>query len=455
MELTVEEIAIAVQAKRQSETAKNLKINQIEFDTRKIEVNCLFVPLKGNRDGHDFIGQAFENGAVVTLSDRPLTEGIPYIEVEDTLIALQRLAAYYLKKINPQVIGITGSNGKTTTKDMTASVLATGYRTYKTQGNFNNQIGLPYTILHMPQETEMLVLEMGMDHAGEIEALTKIAHPDVAAITLIGESHIEFFESRAGIAAAKMEIAQGLQKNGLLIVPNDEPLLVPLLKEVFQQVVTFGLVPEATLEGQVVSESQAQTLFQTNQFDEVTFSIPVLGTYNVKNALIALLVGQYYQLSTEQLAAGLAHFALTKNRTQWLKTPNEIAILSDVYNANPTAMRLVVDSFSNLEFEGKKIVVLGDMLELGKLSKDLHESVAPHLDPEKIDSVYLFGPEMQALYQKLQPLYGKSVHHFGCSQKDEMLSELVAVGKKGDAILFKASNGMNLNEIVEKMLEIC
>ena len=230
--LTVKEIAMAVGAINDTSRWSDQEITSVNFDTRKLVKDSLFVPLLGNNDGHNFILKAVENGAAVSLWSKPLKDlplelenEFPVVQVNDTLKALQDLARFYLTKVNPKVVGITGSNGKTTTKDMADAVLSSQYRVHKTQGNFNNHIGLPITLLEMPIETEVVILEMGMSRAGEIKVLSDLAKPDIAIITMIGESHIEFFGSRTGIADAKMEICSGLKENGVLIYPGEEPLL--------------------------------------------------------------------------------------------------------------------------------------------------------------------------------------------------------------------------------------
>ena len=454
MRLTVNEIMKAVNGKNPNKVSEELAITSVEFDTRKISLNSLYVPLKGNRDGHDFIPQALENGASLVLSERELDEKIPYILVEDTLKALQDLARFYLKKENPKVCGITGSNGKTTTKDMTSAVLSTAYKTYKTQGNYNNEIGLPYTILSMPENTEMLVLEMGMDRKGDIELLSTIAEPEIAAITMIGESHIEYLGSRAGIAAGKMEIVSGLNKKGILVVPEAEPLLKPLLEEVTQEVQMFGLNTKGDLTASIMEETREKTTFQVNLEETLeTFTIPVLGEYNVTNALIALLIGKHFEVPVEKMKQGLAHFDLTKNRTEWLKTKDGIDILSDVYNANPTAMKLVLDSFSKIETKGKKVVVLGDMLELGKESKAMHSSVSEHLDPEKIAEVFLYGSEISTLSDVLKEKFDTAnIHLFGKEEKEALKNAVNQSLQPHDTVFLKASNGMGLKEVVDYLL---
>lgn len=452
MKLAIKEIIKAVKGQLFGEISLTNQVTSVEFDTRKVVPGTLFVPLKGNRDGHDFIDVAFENGAVLTLSDRQL-ENKPYILVEDTQKALQDLAKYYLDKVAPKVVGITGSNGKTTTKDMTAAVLSQSFKTYKTQGNYNNEIGLPYTILSMDLDTEVAVLEMGMDRKGDIELLSQIGRPDVAAITIIGESHIEYLGSRQGIAEAKMEIVTGLKENGTLIVPSNEPLLKPILEKVIQEKVLFGLEDSAAVKADIVSESKNETTFTTTLFPKVVFSIPVLGQYNVNNALIAISVGNILGVPVEKIQTGLANFDLTKNRTEWIQTTKGMDILSDVYNANPTAMNLVLDSFSKVETKGRKIVVLGDMLELGKSSKEMHESVAKHLSPEEIDAVYLYGTEMKYLFEKLTNQFSENnISLFEKENKENLIKALSNEINPTDTIFLKGSNGMGLKEIVEYLL---
>ena len=237
MQLTFYEVASVLKAKNDVHQFPNCTFRNVEFDSRLIEEGDLFLPLKGARDGHDFIATAFENGAVATLSEKKLGD-YPYILVDNVLAALQRLAQYYLEKMKVDVFAVTGSNGKTTTKDMLAHLLSTTYKTYKTQGNYNNEIGLPYTVLHMPDDTEKLVLEMGQDHMGDIHLLSTIAQPKVGIVTLIGEAHLEFFKSRHEIAKGKMQIANGMKEGGLLIVPADKIINDFLPSQ--QNVVRFG-----------------------------------------------------------------------------------------------------------------------------------------------------------------------------------------------------------------------
>ena len=446
MKLTVQEIAQAVGSNQDGLT----EITGVEFDSRKIEKGHLFVPLKGARDGHDFIQQAIANGAVATfwsLDPAKAPTEIPVIFVADPLKAMQALATYYLKKTGAEVVAITGSNGKTTTKDLTASVLAQKYRTYKTQGNYNNNIGLPYTILHMPADTEKIVLEMGMDHAKEITELSLIAQPKVAAITMIGEAHIENLGSREGIAKAKMEIVDGLVTDGCLIIPEAEPLLKPLTANLTQSIVTFGL-NSGDLVAKVTEESKTATHFRV---DKESFIIPLPGKYNVTNALIAYAVGQFFGLSTQEIRLGLANVSMTQNRTEWLSAGNGAAILSDVYNANPTAMGLVLDMFANLEVKGRRMAVLADMLELGPDALQMHAQMAEHLHPADYAVVFLYGPQMKALKERLSIEYTDLKVKYFEKEKEQLIATIKAELQPEDSIVLKGSNGMDLWAVVQEL----
>ncbi|MBO0438744.1 UDP-N-acetylmuramoyl-tripeptide--D-alanyl-D-alanine ligase [Candidatus Enterococcus ikei] len=455
MKLTFWEVAEATKAVNNWKQWDDFDISGIEFDSRLITAGNLFVPLKGTNDGHSFIKSAVDKGAGAAFWSSPEAspDDLPILQVTDTLKAMQDLAVYYLKKMTPTVIAITGSNGKTTTKDMTEAVLAQQFKTYKTQGNYNNDIGLPYTILHMPDETEKLILEMGMDHANEIDFLSRLARPDIAAITMIGEAHIENLGSRAGIAKAKMEITAGLVTDGLLLIPAEEVLLQPLTKELPQTIKTFGW-EQANCEATILEEKKEQTSFKINGSNTI-FTIPVPGKYNVGNALIAISIGQWLGIPEEKIQAGLASFQLTKNRTEWLKTNSGIEILSDVYNANPTAMKLVLESFSQMPTAGKRVAVLGDMLELGPDSAAMHASVSDYLNPKEISEIFLYGAEMNALYQVLKEKYQENqIHYFKKAEKEDLMNTLKSHLEPTDMVILKASNGMGLNEVVNNLLEI-
>lgn len=451
MKLTLHEVGKVVGAKNDVTIYEDFVLNKIEFDSRLIESGDLFLPLKGARDGHDFIETAFEKGATATFSEKEVTQ--PHILVEDCLKAFQDLAAYYLKKTQVQVIAVTGSNGKTTTKDMIHDVLATTFKTYKTQGNYNNEIGLPYTVLHMPDETEKIVLEMGQDHMGDIHLLSRLAQPSIAVVTLIGEAHLEFFGSRDKIAEGKMQIADGMASGSPLIVPADE-IIRPYMPTGLE-VVRFGDNAELTITD--LSEAKDSLTFKTN-FLRLAITLPVPGKYNATNAMIAAYVGKLLDVSEENIVSALANLKLTRNRTEWKKAGNGADILSDVYNANPTAMKLILETFSAIPANagGKKIAVLADMKELGEESVALHSQMILSLNPDVLDSVIFYGEDIAELAQLASQMFPIGhVYYFKKTsdedQFDHMLTKIKEILGPTDQILLKGSNSMNLAKVVEAL----
>lgn len=449
MKLTIHEIAKVVQAKNDVTIYPDQALANIEFDSRLIQSGDIFLPLKGARDGHEFIDVAFDNGAVITFSEK--NSAHPHILVDNTELAFQALASYYLEKTGVDVIAITGSNGKTTTKDMTAQILATTYKTYKTQGNYNNEIGLPYTVLHMPDDTEKLVLEMGQDHMGDIHLLSTLAKPKLAVITLIGESHLEFFGTREKIAEGKMQIIDGLVAGGELIAPADK--LIDAYLPADQKNTRFGAGSDIHIVE--LSEHKDSLTFKVNFLDEA-LTIPIPGKFNATNAMVAAYVGKLEKVTPANIKFALKNLVLTKNRVEWLKASNGADILSDVYNANPTAMRLILETFQTIDapVDGKKIVVLADMKELGEQSAQLHRDMITALDPEKLDLVYLYGEEMLALAALAEDKFPKgTVKYFRKDAHTDEFSNLQAALAKelmpNDQLLLKGSNSMHLSDIVK------
>ena len=452
MKLDLYEIAEVLSAKNDVTQFANVSLSNAEFDSRLVKSGDLFVPLKGARDGHDFISTAFAQGAAATLSERPVAEGA-YILVDDVLTAFQRLAKYYLEKMQVDVLAVTGSNGKTTTKDMLAQLLATTYKTYKTQGNYNNEIGLPYTVLHMPEDTEKLVLEMGQDHLGDIHLLSELAKPKTGIVTLVGEAHLEFFGSRAEIAQGKMQIADGLRKDGLLIVPADK--IVNDFLPADCKLVRFG--PDADIFLTRLEERKDSLSFECN-FLEQNIDLPVTGKYNATNAMIAAYAALQEGVSEAAIAQAFSELELTRNRTEWKKAGNGADILSDVYNANPTAMRLILETFSTIPANpgGRKLAVLADMKELGADSKSMHGSMITSLNPEIVTDLFLYGQDIEALYDYAKEIYppGKVQYFIKNDEKDQFEQLTKAVREEltpADQILLKGSNSMNLAKLVEDL----
>lgn len=455
MRMTVEEVARAVSAKNDVSKYSDQVVTNAAFDSRRLKPGALFVPLTGKRDGHKYLPSARKNGAVASFwaADHPNPpKDFPIIVVDNPLKALQTLANYYRQKVNPKVVAITGSNGKTTTKDLTTAILSTKYRVTKTHASFNNAIGVPVTILSMNPDTQVLVVEMGMDNYGQLDKLSKIAEPDVALITMIGEAHIENLGGRAGIANAKMEITHGLKADGTFLFNGDEPLLQARAKKVSQKQLTFGDQHSNDIYPTQIKGYDTKTSFTVNRYPGKQFTIPIIGHYNVNNACAAMLIASLFSVSPEDMQKGLMNASLTQNRTEWMTGKKGEPVLSDVYNSNPSAARAVLKTFSATYTDGKRIAVLGDMLELGSDSKAMHASLAKDLDPKKIQSVYLVGTDMAALKAALADKYPtNAVHYYQADQLPQLTHDLEQELTSRDEVMLKASHGIHLEKVLAKI----
>lgn len=429
------------------------KISHVSTDSRGDLSEGLFVPLRGDRfDGHDFAEGAVEAGAAAVLWDRTLPvppqvhSSAAVFFVEDTLQALQQLAHSYRKLVNPQVIGITGSNGKTTTKDLVAAVLGISYRTHWTQGNLNNHIGVPLTILGMPRNTEMLIVEMGMNHAGEIELLSNIAKPDYAIITNIGESHIEYLGSREGIAAAKLEIVSGLSKEGKLIIDGDEPLLETVHDS--SQTFTCGFSNACQLQIADASVLDEGTKFTLE--DGAKFKIGLYGRHHAKNASYAIALGRLIGMEDAVIREGLENISMTGMRFQKVEGRNGATLINDAYNASPTSMKAAIDVVREMDGYERKIVVLGDIFELGSHTKELHASIAPHIK-EPIDALFTYGEMSELISTEVnQRAPHIAVAHY--IDRNELVQALEPYLEAGTVLLFKASRGMKLEQVIDLLV---
>lgn len=434
-------------------------ITGVSTDSRQIAQSGLFVPLVGERfDGHTYVEQAIADGAHAALwqKDHPLPETpLPLVLVEDTLEALQLLASNYIRTLPVKIVAVTGSNGKTTTKDLIASVLSRTYRVHKTDGNFNNHIGLPLTVLCMPKDTDIAVLEMGMSSRGEIELLTKLVHPDVAVITNVGEAHLLQLGSREEIARAKMEIISGLKPDGVLICHGDEPLLAQVFNEVQTEkpasmsVITFGLGIHCDYrpEGIMQHEDGMSFTLTSPSIGTSLYSIPLLGKHNVLNALAALAVGRLFRVPEPMISAAMSSASISGMRIEKTVTKDGWILLNDAYNASPTAMKAALDVLASVK-GGSRIAILGDMLELGPREVELHEEVGAGISADTVDELITYGKLGSAIAKGAKEhLPAEAVHSF--DDKNELRDYLLNIVKPGDTVLLKASRGMKLEEIVE------
>ncbi|OXM17444.1 UDP-N-acetylmuramoyl-tripeptide--D-alanyl-D-alanine ligase [Paenibacillus herberti] len=468
---------------------RDILVKGVTTDSRRASEGQLFVPLSGDSfDGHDYVEAAFRQGAAAAFwsLDRELPAalaGKPLVLVEDPLEALQNLAAAYRSELKTVVVGITGSNGKTTTKDMTAAALGSVMRVHKTAGNLNNHIGLPMTVLALAEDTEAAVLEMGMSGLREIALLTGIAKPDIAIITNIGDAHLLQLGSREMIARAKMEIAEGLKPGGLLLVSADEPLIAAELARATlpegAQVRTFGASPRSDWRAggiEVGAESCAFTVkagpasgFRLGPipvahlaegcdatgecFPQVTIEIPVPGAHNVYNALAAIAAATACGVPAEAIASGLRTMQLTGMRIQPVAASCGAMILNDAYNANPTAVRAAVDLVAGLTGYRRKWIVLSDMRELGETEQELHRETGAYITPDKADAVLTCG-EMSAFTSagaaaSFGTLAAEAVRHF--ASQELLIETLSAELDARDLVLVKGSRTMHMERVVEAL----
>ncbi|MFR7591777.1 MAG: UDP-N-acetylmuramoyl-tripeptide--D-alanyl-D-alanine ligase [Longibaculum sp.] len=428
----------------------NQEIKGFTQDTRKIREGDMYIPLIGeNNDGHDFIEQAFMQGAsAIITSKKVVYPSKIVIEVEDTLKAMSDMAAYLREHRSVKVVGITGSVGKTSTKDMIYAVVSTQYKTLKTLGNYNNHIGLPLTILRH-QDEEVMILEMGMNHLGEIHHLTTIAKPDVAAITNVGTAHIGELGSRENILKAKMEIVDGLKKDGTLVINDDNDMLHQIQEENYH-LMRVGQNEDCDLKAYHVDLQLEESYFDIDyQGKTYHVHVPVSGIHFVYNALIAIGIGLTLGIDMNLCIEGVEHFELTKNRMDILELKDHIKIIDGTYNANLDSMKSSIDVLS--QYKNRKIAVLADMLELGEFEKSLHEEVGKYIVEKEIDELLCVGKASEYIVDIAQTLGLKNAYHFESNQEiNDYLDELL---EPEDVILIKGSNGMHLKEVVEHLKE--
>lgn len=430
-----------------------IEMQGVCIDSKKITKGNLFVPIIRVKDGHDYVKEAMEKGAAASLwkksyGDPP--KGIPIIFVDDTLLALQKIARYYRKTSNVKVIGITGSNGKTMVKDIISTILSTTYRVHKTKGNLNSQIGLPLTILEMKQDTEFLILEMGMSETGQIRNLAQIAQPDVAIITMIGQSHLETLGSREEIAKAKFEIVDGLNDGGLFLYNGDEPLLSQNINMLGIESKSFGGKYTNDLFPTNVQLDEYGVHFKLNH-SKIQYDVPLHGKHNIFNTIAGIAVGQFYKVPIEKIQEALQQINITQMRFQFLTAKTGFTIINDAWNASPSSMKAAIETLQKLNAYKKKIIVIGDMLELGKKAETYHREIGEMLNEESIQYVFTYGELAKIVAEEARKNYhtGK-IKSF--DNKAKIAEEVLKVITKKDVVLLKGSRGMALEEIVQNWM---
>lgn len=433
---------------------ENEECISFERDTRAIKDGDIFIGFKGETvDGGIRYKEALENGAKGCIINKCANENLEKIEnkfileVEDTILATQQIAKLKRKKYNIPVVAITGSVGKTSTKDIIASVVSEKYDVLKTQGNMNNHIGLPMTILGLRNHTAMVV-EMGMNHFGEISTLTKIAKPTIAVITNVGTAHIGNLGSRENILKAKLEILEGLSKDGTVVINNDNDLLHKwyLENKDNYNIVTYGIENDSMEKAQDINYLESSSKY--NLKNEGVIEVPVGGEAFVYNSLAAISVGKALGISMDKIKQGILKFELTKMRLDVQKSSKGYTIINDCYNANYDSMKSALQ-YLNRTTGNRKIAVLGDMLELGDFSKKLHEGVGNAVVENKVNILITVGKEAKNI-AKIAIENNVETHEY--TDNNSAISKLKEILEPEDAVLVKASNSMNFKEIVSAIM---
>ena len=428
------------------------EVSNVAIDSRKVVKDTLFVAIKGARvDGHSFIPQVMEAGALCSLSEQDLGDvDYPYIRVSSCTEALKDLAEHYRRSLDIKVVGITGSVGKTSTKEMIASVLSEKYNVLKTEGNFNNEIGLPLTVFNIREEHEVAVLEMGISHFGDMKPLAKIARPDVCVITNIGYAHLENLGTRDGILKEKSSMTDYMNPEGSVIFNGDDDKLKSYTSRDGRTPVYFGLTASCpfhveNIERKGLKGTYAEFVTPTSRF-HAHISIP--GDHMIYNALAGVAVGYALGMDNEEIARGIEKLVPIAGRNNLIEAKH-YTIIDDCYNANPVSMKASLDVL-NMGI-GRKVAVLGDMGELGTDEAALHAEVGTHAGTCGIDALYCAGPLCEHLAKAAKEADSKlEVRHF--ADRESLMAELPKLLQDGDQILVKASHFMEYGKIVE-MLE--
>ena len=427
-------------------------------DTRLVNNGDTYIGIKGaNFDGNKLYKEAFCNGASSVIVEKKSfveeeAQEKPIILVDDSIRALKEIATYIREKSNVKIVGITGSVGKTSTRDMVYSVIKEKYKTLKTEENYNNNIGLPLTLMRINDE-DVAVIEMGMNHLGELDYLSKIAKPNIGVITNVGTAHIGELGSRDNILKAKLEILNGMEKDGVLIINNDNDLLHEYyLKNNNHSIITIGIDNKSDVMASSISLNPSNSTFKISyKNSEYNIFCPVPGKAFIYNSLVAFAVAILLDIKPSQIIKGIKNFELTKNRMETIVLKNGVTLINDSYNASVDSMKSSLEILKN--YQGKrKIAVLGDMLELGTYSKKLHQEVGVSVANNKIDILVTVGTESKLIASKAIECGFDSKNVYTFKENKEASTFLIANLLLKDVVLFKASNGMKFKEIVNELL---
>ena len=461
--ISLNEVALGAQGELSKSVGETV-ITGISIDSREVKKGEMYVALKGERvDGHSFIKKAIENGAAGILAAKEMREvalteagEIPVVFVEDTLIGMGKLAAWYRKKFDVKVVAVTGSSGKTTTKDMISSVLAKGSINHKTEGNYNNLVGLPLTIFGLNETHETAVLEMGMDREGEIRELSEMGKPDIAVITNIGIAHMENLGSQDNIFKAKTEIFEGLGTSGVAVVNGDDKYFKSY-KKAGLRILKYGFSEDCDYRcTNVINNSDGSQIFtMTGPDSTLELKLTIPGKHNIHNAMAAAVCGILMKMKPEDIYKGVLEFKPSKLRMEFFEGINEAKVINDTYNANPDSMKAALEVLREI-IGKKKYVVAGDMLELGEGQDLAHLEVIRYIKDKACGNEVLaygklFGKAVATWNQSIEGIDAAKEGFYATwfETKEEILKELGSRLDKGDLVLVKGSRGMRMEQVAD------
>lgn len=428
-------------------------IRDICINSKEIKEGDLFVPIIGAKvDAHRFIESALEVGAATLTSQHTgiVVSEKPYIYVSDTVKALQDIGAYIRSKLHMPIIGVTGSVGKTTTREMIAWALSQNEEVFKTIGNMNSQIGMPVTISRIPKTAKAAVLEMGMSEFGQMHTLSEIARPDICVVTVIGVAHMEFLKTKENIRHEKLSIVDGMKEGGILFLNGDDDMLAEVRDKTGVKTFCYGTKEWCEYRAENIrTEDYKLTYEYVHGNIRVPVKLNVLGRHNVSNSLVAMAISDYLGYNLEKAAKGFESFDGVRQKL--ITVPGKYTIIDDTYNASPDSMKASIDVLSELETNGRKIAVLGDMFELGENSEKYHYDVGKYLADKHIDELAIVGELSQHIMKAVQDSESK-IACYPFNDNGEVALYLMSVMKPEDVVLIKGSNGMNMNEIVKNLL---
>ncbi len=427
----------------------NGMVTGVTTDSRKAENGMLFAAICGEKvDGHDYIKSAFSNGAVCAICEKDVELSGTIIKVENTIQALGKIARAIMRKMCVPVVGITGSVGKTTTRDMTYAVVSKMFNTLKNKGNFNNELGVPLTIFSADENVEAAVIEMGMDHFGEIDRLSQIVSPTISIITNIGMSHIEILGSQENIYKAKSEIFKNTRKNGTVILNGDDEILMRHKAEIAQKVITVGVKNKNAdiVAKDIISTFDSVSFTACGMGKEFSITLPIAGEHNVLNALLAVATGLVFEIPAKEIEKALSHFSMTQMRMDIIKCPR-ITIINDCYNAAPASVAAALSVLG--KYEEKKIAVLGDIKALGKYSDNAHRDLGAEVVKNNIDILVTIGEQARYIAQGAYENGMDSQYIVSVDTVEEACTKLFDIVDDKNVVLVKASRAMELERVTE------